>query len=101
MAARIGRSERIGRAGGRCNDAPVIESSGAGENANTSFRWVRLSWFIDLEHMFILKSGDEAVQLIQGIVDLAPTVGNLASVLATELIRRTRLDLKQREEPRG
>lgn len=73
------------------SDPAMSESSGEGEHATTSFRWVRQSWFADLERELNLTTGDEAVNLVQGMMDVVRDTNDLAGTLASRIVRRTGL----------
>lgn len=77
---------------GTATDPPMSESSGDGEHASTGFRWVRLAWFADLERQFRLTTGDEAVGLVQEMMDLVQSVNELAGTLASRIVRQAGLD---------
>ena len=66
----------------------------------TSFRWVRLAWFADLEREFGLVTGDEAVNLVQGMMDLVREVNELAGTLVLSVVRQAGLELVL-EQPDG
>ncbi len=72
-------------------DPPMVESSGDGANAETSYRWVRLAWFADVEHQFSLTTGDEAVEMVQGMMDLVRLVSDLAGSLVVRILKRAGL----------
>lgn len=76
---------------GTSSDPPMAESSSDGENAETSFRWVRLAWFADLEHQFGLNTADEAVEMIQGLMDLVRQVNDLSGSLVVRVLKRAGL----------
>lgn len=76
---------------GTPSDPPMVESSGDGVNAETAYRWVRLAWFADLEHQFGLNTGDEAVEMVQGMMDLVRQVNDLSGSLVVRVLKRAGL----------
>jgi hypothetical protein len=76
---------------GTSSDPAMVESSGDGVNAETSYQWVRLAWFVDLEHQFGLNSGDEAVEMVQGMMDLIRQVKDLSGSLVVRVLKRAGL----------
>ena len=52
---------------------------------------MRQSWFADLERELNLTTGDEAVNLVQGMMDVVRDTNDLAGTLASRIVRRTGL----------
>lgn len=76
---------------GTSSDPAMVESSGDGAHAETAYRWVRLAWFADLEHQFGLTTGDEAVEMVQGMIGLVRQVNDLAGSLVVRVLKRAGL----------
>ncbi|TVQ62831.1 MAG: hypothetical protein EA378_03185 [Phycisphaerales bacterium] len=76
---------------GAPSDPPILESSGDGANDETAYQWVRLAWFADLERQFSLKTGDEAVEMVQGMMELVRQVNDLTGLLVVRVLKRAGL----------